>query len=362
MQSTVAPQAEQTSSGGSVFPGVIRSNLLTSLYMPPYREPRLTTATAYVDSSVLNLLAGPASGTAREIHAMRMVWQAFSEHKVRLVTCSQETGTDIILWLNKQGCCITDTLRAVEGIEEFERWEKADRDETRAYKRMIFCFEQLDGLPSGPRNPYAQFREDQGSRKNLELLFLREFPCIPDVKASPEADQGMDGQILRECLAVLDRWYTDVLWRDLRRTDYEINWAILESVLKLHNMEPAFAGNRSAWNRNLFGLLNRAVGLSKKSSGKLPMTDNHIDFILKTVIRKYQYREEERHACHILRCMAHDIPFFVTADAGLIELFKEKRNAPLHRPHIPDGYPDVLRPSDFLARSRIRIMPPEAGA
>jgi hypothetical protein len=324
--------------------------------MPPYREPRLTTITAYVDSSVLNLLAGTASGDrslAKETHAMRALWQTFSENKVRLVTCSQETETDIILWLNKQGCCITDTLRAVEGIEVFERWEKADRDETKAYKRMILCFEQLDVLPSESRNHYAQFREDRESRKDLELLLLRELFCIQDVKPSPETDPEVDYQILRECLAVLDQWYTDVLWHDLRRTDYGINWAILESVLKLHNMEPAFAGNSGGRNRNLFGLLNRAAGMSKKSSGKLPMTDSHIDFILKTVIRKYRCREEARHVCHIMRCMAHGVPFFVTADAKLAEVFEGKRDTLPKRSYVLGEYPDILRPSDFLVKSRL---------
>ena len=83
--------------------------------------------TAYVDLGILHLLACEANPSlAEEQRAMRRIWRNFEEGHVRLVTSTEETETDIILWLNRRGLCITDTLRAVESIEEFEWWGKAD--------------------------------------------------------------------------------------------------------------------------------------------------------------------------------------------------------------------------------------------
>ncbi len=107
-------------------------------------------STAYVDLGILRLLSQePSSAIAAEQRAMRRIWRQFEEGEIRLITSGEAMETDIILWLNSCGICITDTLRAVESIEEFEWWGKADREETKPYKRVIFYFEELPCL-TGP--------------------------------------------------------------------------------------------------------------------------------------------------------------------------------------------------------------------
>jgi len=96
--------------------------------------------------------------------------------------------------------------------------------------------------------------------------------------------------------------------------------------------------------------LNRGIGLCKKSSSKLPVDDSHIDFIIKMVLQKYVYDENERETKHLFNCIKHGIPFFVTTNAGLIERFYENRSLLLNNPLFSIGKIDVLSPLDFEGR------------
>ncbi len=71
------------------------------------------------------------------------------EERIRLVTNGKDTEMDIILWFNRQGCCITDTLRAIEAINEFEAWNKVSY--IQQYKQILAHFEELELLriPTG---------------------------------------------------------------------------------------------------------------------------------------------------------------------------------------------------------------------
>ncbi len=160
-----------------------------------------------------------------------------------------------------------------------------------------------------------------------------------------------DRTLLRECLSNLKNWYTETFWRDLKRTEYGINWLILESILGKHGMAPDSSGPGSERNRNLFGLLNRAIGLAKKSCGRLPMPESHIDFILNMVMGKYSATPKERQVGHLLCCIRHSVPFFLTIDENLLG---RDRGEGLLLPGVPvNNGIRFLTPSAFLARTSI---------
>jgi hypothetical protein len=299
---------------------------------------------AYVDPGILPLMAGARPDgleSSGEGHAMLRVWRLFSEGVVQLAASNQEMERDLILWLNEQGCCITDTLRAMEGIAEFGAWMKDDRRETAIYKKMIFYFEELDSVGSAG----ATGGLPDGQEGLLTDLISDLSTSISPGFRLPTDREELHG-LLRECLAALDQWYTASAWSDLKRTDYGLNWVILEDVLKGHGLEPSMAGAQGRQTRGLFGLLNRSVGLSKKSCGRLPMSESHVEFILKTVLQKYLYRPEERLACHMRCCVAAGIPFYLTADKGVLK-FLEHREGPARR-STPSGV-EIISPSRFLS-------------
>jgi hypothetical protein len=274
----------------------------------------------YVDHSVLNSLSKPipeSDPAFDDWQAISIIWRYFRDEKIRLVTHGKETEMDIILWLNKQGCCITDTLRAMEAIKEFETWNKVEKSNIQQYKQMLIHFEELEllRLPVMNHEGYPTNEEIAGVL-NLE-------PIKPDRDHSTKDDLTL----LRECLVDLNNWYTVDRWSDLKRTDYQLNWEILESVFAKHGIEPNFHGTEGDHNRYLFGLLNRAVGLSKKSCGRLPVPESHINFVINMVLQKYTHDQVLSGISHLLHCIRNHISFYITTNRHLIEGFCRNRTA-----------------------------------
>ncbi len=305
---------------------------------------------AYVDYHVLNMLAKSSPENPEESkdwQAIHNIWKYFKEENIRLVTCGDDTEIDIISWLNKQGCCVSDTLMVTEAIEEFEQWGKVDKNIIGQYKKVLEYLEEIEALPmiAGDYSTGKDFTSIADPDKRLLSLLSEEI--LSPVKKGPDAGSVVDEDytILRDCLKDLDRWVTEDNWNDLRLIDYQLNWDVLMSALVHYDIEPVFEGKGGERNRNLFGLLNRVIGFSKKSCPTLPMGENHIDFVINTVMRKYNYRKGEREARHIFHCIKHHVGFFLTTDFGLIELFNQRK-------HVLQGYPEfssikleIIRPS-----------------
>ncbi|OPY80859.1 MAG: hypothetical protein A4E65_01314 [Syntrophorhabdus sp. PtaU1.Bin153] len=309
-----------------------------------------TDSTVYVDHTILLVLSRPVPPADPDFESWRatnQLWKQFRGEKVKLVTSGKETETDIILWLNKQGCCITDTLRAMEAIREFETWGREERDRIQQYKQVLIHYEELELLPFS----------ETGSKENAENKEIaRLLNPVPD---KPEVDQATsaDVALLRQCLADLGSWYTETRWRDLKRTEYEVNWEILESVLRKQDLEPISTGSAGERNRRLFGLLNRAIGLSKKSCGVLPMPDSHIDFVIHTVVEKYGHTQRDRGIHHVLHCVRHGINLFSTTNRLLIDDFS--RYKPLLEKHLSLSHLDLelVNPLALVQRLLTGIRP-----
>jgi len=229
-------------------------------------------------------------------------------------------------------------MRAMEAVDEFERWDKIEKDNIRKWKRILVFYEQIDFLP----NTADKLKDD--TEKRLASLIRDE---VLDFRKYEPAFllSGEDFNILNDCSTSLHLWYTDTPWKDLKRTDYQLNWEILLSALSRYGRKSVFEGDEGERNRNLFGLWNRIVGLSKKSSGKLPLEKSHIDFVLATVLKKYQSRQADRDTQHILNCIRHGIDFFMTTDDRLIEAFNEKKHIYLQYPEYVAIKLNLVSPS-----------------
>jgi hypothetical protein len=217
----------------------------------------------------------------------------------------------------------------MEAIREFENWGQEERGRIQRYKQVLIHYEELELLPFS----------ETGSKKNSEnkeiVRLLNPAPDKPEVDRST----GADAALLRQCLMDLGSWYTENRWRDLKRTEYELNWGILECVLRKQGLEPISTGIAGKRNRRLFGLLNRAIGLSKKSCGLLPMPDSHIDFVIRTVLGKYGHTRRDQGIHHILHCVRHGINLFSTTDRLLIDDFS--RYKPLLEKHLGLSHLDL---------------------
>jgi hypothetical protein len=306
--------------------------------------------TAYVDYNALSTLAlTPTKADKRyqDWRSMQDLWKAFRAGRVRFVTSKQDMEADILLRLNGQGCCITDVLRAKEAVEEFENWRLSDKERTKEWKRVLFFGEQIEALPQ-------RFEDSSGpgAQKDRVVAFLAdEILSRPDSTGYSTSDDVWEAfHILQDCSRNLHLWYTSTLWEDLKRTDYQRNWEMLCSILPEYEMEPIFDGDAGAMNRSLFGLLNRFVGLCKKSYRNLPVDSNHSEFIIKTVMQKYNYREEGRNAVHIYRCAGQGIPFFLTTDRNLIERFAEKKGILAGYPGLPLASLRVVNPLEIQSQ------------
>ncbi|MCX5809696.1 MAG: hypothetical protein NTX36_10055 [Proteobacteria bacterium] len=297
--------------------------------------------TAYVDFSILDTLASSPPEKSKHIphwQSMRAIWRKFIDNDIRLVTSGMDLEMDIILWLNSRGCCITDTMRAMEAIDEFERWDKIEKDNIRKWKRIFVFYEQIDFLPNTADKLKNDTEKRLASLIRDEVLDFRKYE--PAFLPSEE-----DFNILNDCSTSLHLWYTDTSWKDLKRTDYQLNWEILLSALSRYGRKAVFEGDEGERNRNLFGLWNRIVGLSKKSSGKLPLEKSHIDFVLATVLKKYQSKQADRDTQHILNCIRHGIDVFMTTDDRLIEAFNEKKHIYLQYPEYAAIKLNLVSPS-----------------
>jgi hypothetical protein len=297
----------------------------------------------YVDHTVLGLLpkhVHEADSAFDDWHATNILWRNFREEKIRLVTHGKETEMDIILWLNRQGCCITDTLRAMEAIKEFESWNKVEKSHIQQYKQVLTHFEELEllYLPAGNYEGYPTSEEIAG------VLKLKSIE--PDHVFTTEDDMNL----LRECLADLKSWYTEDRWSDLKRTDYQLNWQILESLLFKHGIEPIFEGEEGARNRYLFGLLNRVVGLTKKSCGRLPIPDSHVNFVINMVLQKYKYDQALSGISHLLHCIRHHIDFYVTINHHLVQGFSQNRTKLQGHLQLTSLNLELMSPRSFISK------------
>lgn len=296
-------------------------------------------STVYVDHTVLSLLSMRADEVDLMLddwHAMNVLWRRLREEKIRLVTHGKDTEMDIILWLNRQGCCITDTLRAMEAIKEFETWGKDEKSRIQQYKKLLAHFEELEQI-------HPSLEAHEVGHEIEEVLKLRTS------ELAQEMSSALCLRILGTCLADLQNWYTKDLWSDLKRTDYQLNWQILESALAREGIEAVFHGVQGAPNRYLFGLLNRAVGLAKKSCGKLPVPDNHINFVVNMVLQKYGDDQVSRGVRHLLHCVKNQIEFFVTVNQDLAQSFKLNKKAFQEHLQLASLNLELLGPRRFVA-------------
>jgi len=242
---------------------------------------------------------------------------------------------DIILWLNRQGCCITDTLRAMEAIKEFELWGKDEKSRIQQYKQMLAYFEEVEQI-------HPPLETEEGGHEIEEVLKLRTSGLAQDMSGA------LYLRMLRTCLADLESWYTKDLWSDLKRTDYQLNWQLLESVLAREGIEPTFQGTGGVHNRYLFGLLNRAVGLAKKSCGRLPVPESHINFVVNMVLQKYGEDQSSRGVRHLLHCVKNQIEFYVTVNHDLAHSFKINKQAFQEHLQVASLNLELLSPRRFV--------------
>ncbi len=298
----------------------------------------------YIDHTVLNLLPKQFNNSDpafEDWQASKTLWRKFREGKIKLVTHGKDTEQDIILWFNRQGCCITDTLRAIEAINEFEAWNKVEKSFIQQYKQILAHFEELDLL----RIPTGGFEGHPTADEIARVLMP--WAGEPDRENASEDDRSL----LQKCLSELGDWYTEDRWRDLKRTDYQLNWQILETVLARQGIAPVFQGSEGDRNRYLFGLLNRAVGLTKKSCGKLPVPDNHIDFVISTVLQKYCHDQVSTGTNHLMHCLGQNINFYVTVNHRLIQGFNDQRPALKKYLQIVTLDLNVMSPKRFVTET-----------
>jgi len=247
-----------------------------------------------------------------EQEALKNIWSLFNEEKIRLVTSGDDIKMDIIMWLNNQGCCVTDTLTPLEAIKEFEKWEKANKDISKAWRRIFYYYDRIEPLPK-------QYKENPANIKELsEELFL--------IKSAKDSDFFLDNlhtvkQILKECADAFSEIFSEDKWQDLSCIDYSLNWMILERTFKKLGIELDLDGSHGEAIKRIFGLLNRVINLGKKSCKNPRLNLGHIDFIINTVINKY-FREKTSCIKHIMNCIYYGIEYLLTTDKKLIERFR----------------------------------------
>ena len=311
-------------------------------------------ASTYVDYPILDILAATNVEDRmlkEERMALKRIWQHFKQDRIRLVTCSDEMEQDIIIRLNGRGCCVTDTIQITDNIEEFEKWDKVDRQETMRWRQVIDLYDQLEIL-----GDYEDYSEGAGKRNGAPhpdkdlFTFLKndvlQFKGPEDVHAKY---RDADVAILRDCVNDLRNWYEKDTWRDLRRVEYDLNWKILEKTLREHSQEPVLRGEGAAQNKYLLGLLNRVIGFGKKSCSRLPLEPGHVLFIIDAVIKKY-YHQQDRGSVHIMKCIEHGVDYFLCVEDALIDRFNERKHLLLEHPQCRDLKLELLRPAELLSR------------
>ena len=306
---------------------------------------------AYINHTILELLSKQTAGFHDKEHeAMQKIWDLFLQNHLRLVTDGNSTELDIILWLNRSGCCISDTLMAMEAIEFFEEWGVPDPALIDEFKQIIDYFEQLEILPSSSSHYTSGAKENKD--RLLSILRSEVIGNDPEGKIDQDKLSGEDITILKQCLAGLDKFYDEKMWSDLRRVDYRINWKILSDELSRYGIRADYNNKETPRVRNLFGLLTRAIALCKKSSPSITMTENHIDFILGAVIGKYTHPENACLADHILHCFLHNIKYFLTVGTDNTEEMNRRIQAVRRHRELYAIDLQILKPSEFEAQLR----------
>jgi hypothetical protein len=299
--------------------------------------------TAYVGYHVLNLLTKAADSAADpEREAMRVIWEHYKKDRLRLVTSGEAMEMDMVIAFNIEGCCITDTYMITENIEAFETWNKADRGLTEQWKQVVELFDQLEVLG----------REHEGPQSAEDTLFA--FICDEVLSrekknAAPFHRNEDDAETLRSCAERFQDWYGEDRWKDLRRIEYDLNWKILESEFLGRSVNPVFEGEDGERNRHLLGLLNRVVGFSKKSCPRLPMSPEHIDFVVEAVMKKYGGDRREHEIRHIVHCIENDVDLLITIDDDLVARFNSRRDELSKRPECRSMKLVLVKPSQLAA-------------
>jgi hypothetical protein len=304
--------------------------------------------TAYVGYHVLNLLtkAKAAHSVADlEREGMQVIWEHYKKGRLRLVTSGEAMEMDMVIAFNIEGCCVTDTYMVTENIEAFETWNKADRGLTEQWKQVVELFDQLEVLG----------REHEGLQSAEDTLFA----FIRDEVLSGENENDVpfyrnegDAETLHSCAKHFQDWYGEDRWRDLRRIEYDLNWKILESELLGRSINPVFEGKDGERNRHLLGLLNRVVGFSKKSCPRLPMSPEHIDFVVEAVLKKYGGDRHEHEIRHIVHCIENDVDLLITIDDDLVARFNSKRHELLKHPECCSMKLVLVKPSQLVNQLR----------
>ena len=150
---------------------------------------------------------------------------------------------------------------------------------------------------------------------------------------------------------ICSNWYEKDTWRNLRHVEYDLNWKILEKILREHSLEPVLRGESAARNKYLLGLLNRVIGFGKKSCSRLPLEPGHVLFIIDAVIKKY-YHRQERGNVHIMKCIEHSIDYFLCIEDVLIDGFNERRHLLLSHPYCRNLKLELVRPVELELRLR----------
>ena len=105
-----------------------------------------------------------------------------------------------------------------------------EKDNIRKWKRILIFFEQIGFLED------TEVHVLSDAYKALESFIQNEvlgFKMDEPESLLTEEDIA----ILNECSQSLHNWYSDISWKELKCTDYQLNWEILLSVLERHNIE-----------------------------------------------------------------------------------------------------------------------------
>jgi hypothetical protein len=308
--------------------------------------------TVYVDAKMLRFIGESmqeASPVSLEGEAAKRLWHWFIQGGVRLVTALEDTEIDIILWMNREGCCVFDTLMLMEAIDHFADWGRSEPGTVELFRRVVDLLEQLEGLPPNLSDLPEHSVE---AERDLKMALMEGLSPGGDCDGRSSDGGTTQETLLFECLAKLKDWYRDSVWHDMRSIEYERNWEILAEVLEERGTHALFQGKPAGPNRELFGLLCRAVNLSKKSCPSPEMSRSHVEFLIKTVLEKYGAPEGERTARHYIHCIRQGISWYLTPDAGLADFVNAKVQALKGQGRFFCPRLEVVSPSQFESRMK----------
>jgi len=308
---------------------------------------------AYVGCQILQVMTNfrfESDTVRRESVALRKIWYFFKEDRIRLVTCEEQIERDIIIGLNSLGCCVTDALQLTDNIDEYEKWNNVDREESAQWRQIIDFFDQLEVLGDYeyPRNS-SKKQADEDPEEHLSIFLHNEVLRLEGEDDCHAKRYEEDMAILRDCANDLNSWYEKDAWRNLRGVEYDLNWKLLEKMLREHEIEPTLRGESAARNKFLLGLLNRVIGFGKKSCSRLPLEPDHVHFIVDAVMKKYYHRQDDC-VVHIMKCIEHDVDYFLSIDDRLIDSFNKKKNLLVSHPCCKNLRLEIIRPTVLLSR------------